>query len=290
MDERQRITPDDRIDFSVHTSLSDGEMTPPQAIDLAAKLGVKEIAIADQDCIDVHIGDRYAQYARLRGVKMHPAVELGALWKGQPIEILGIDIDPRNVAFGRKLREAQRARRDHLHAVLKRLPRRVGRADSLAGEIFRPDRVCVGPSHLVRALLRRRAARDAREAWALFDRAERDVRTTREIPSAKTAIRDVLDAGGLPILAHPGAYRDLSTEEMLADLAPAGLAGVVAWSAYHLYDRSFPDADASRAFGEETAALAARFGLRAVTAGDCLRREEFEQFWAVPTPAAPASQ
>jgi hypothetical protein len=65
----------------------------------------------------------------------------------------------------------------------------------------------------------------------------------------------------------------------------------VAWSAYHLFDRSFADAEASRAFGEETAALATKLGLRAVTAGDCLRREEFEQFWAVPAPAeSPKSQ
>lgn len=288
MDDRQRITPDDRVDFSVHTSLSDGEMTPPQAIDLAAKLGVKEIAVADQDCIDVHIGDRYAQYARMRGVKMHPAVELAALWKGQPVEILGIDVDPKNVVLVRKLRDAQRARRDHIHGVLKRLPRRAGRADSFAGEIFRPERVSVGASHVVRALLRRRAARDPREAWSIFDHAERGIRTPREIPSAKAAIRDVIDAGGVAILAHPGAYHDMPLEEMLADLAPAGLGGVVAWSAYHLYSRSFADAEASRTFGDEAAALASKHGLRAVTAGDCLRREEFEQFWAVPTPATPA--
>ncbi len=290
MDDRQRITPDDRIDFSVHTSLSDGEMTPPQAIDVAAKLGLKEIAVADQDCIDVHVGDRYAQYARMRGVKMRPAVELSALWKGQPVEVLGIDVDPKNVVLGRKLRETQRARRDHIHAILKRLPRRAGRADSIAGEIFRPERVSVGASHVVRALLRRRAARDSREAWSMFDQAERGVRVVREIPSAKAAIRDVLDAGGIPILAHPGAYHDLSVEEMLADLAPAGLGGVVAWSAYHLFDRSFADAEASRAFGETTAAVAAKLGLRAVTAGDCLRREEFELFWALTAPATPARE
>lgn len=288
MDDRRRITPDDRVDLSVHTSLSDGEMTPPQAIDLAAKLGVKEIAVADQDCIDVHLGDRYAQYARMRGVKMRPAVELSALWKGRPVEVLGIDIDPKNVALLRKLREAQRARRDHIHGVLKRLPRRVGRADSLANEIFRPEHVSVGASHVVRALLRRRAVRDAREAWTMYDHAERGLRTPRELPSAKTAIRDVLDAGGLPILAHPGLYRDLSIEEMLSDLAPAGLLGVVAWSAYHLFNSAFPDAEASRTFGEEIAALAAKHGLRAVTAGDCLRREEFEQYWALPAPATGA--
>lgn len=292
MDDRQRISPDARTDFSIHTSLSDGEMTPPEVVDLAAKLGIKEIAITDQDCIEVHIGDRYAQYAKLRGIKLHTGVELAALWRGQPVEVLGIDFDAKNPVFSRKMRDAQKARRDHVQDLLKRLPRRAGRADGIAGEVFRPERVSVGSSHVVRALLRRRAARDSREAWSMVDAAERGVRTTAEPPSAKGAIRDILDAGGVAILAHPAAYRDLwqgqlagSLEEILADLAPAGLGGVVAWSAYHLFDRSFADAEASRAFGDETATLAERLGLKAVTAGECLRRAEFEQYWAAPAPA-----
>ena len=58
-----------RIDLHIHTTLSDGTLTPKQVIDEAAKNGVSTIAIADHDTIEAYKPELY-EYAEKNDIKI----------------------------------------------------------------------------------------------------------------------------------------------------------------------------------------------------------------------------
>jgi 3',5'-nucleoside bisphosphate phosphatase len=82
-----------RGDFHIHSTFSDGELSPRQIVIAARKLGVDTIAIADHNSIN---GIEEAAVAgRLYGVSIVPAVELSTRYKGESIHLLGYFTDTR---------------------------------------------------------------------------------------------------------------------------------------------------------------------------------------------------
>ena len=58
-----------RIDLHIHTTISDGELTPMEVIDEAVKNGVSVISIADHDTIDAYT-DELFEYAKTKNIKL----------------------------------------------------------------------------------------------------------------------------------------------------------------------------------------------------------------------------
>jgi len=74
-------------DFHIHTTASDGVLTPKEVIELAKKNNLDIIAITDHDTT---AGIEEAlEYGYAIGVKVIPGIELSALHNGESIHILG---------------------------------------------------------------------------------------------------------------------------------------------------------------------------------------------------------
>lgn len=76
-----------RGDFHIHSTFSDGELTPKQIVLTAGKIGVDTIAIADHNTTNGI--EEAAVTGRLYGVSVIPAVELTTRYKGESIHLLG---------------------------------------------------------------------------------------------------------------------------------------------------------------------------------------------------------
>ena len=77
-----------RIDLHIHTTISDGVLTPKEVIDEAVKNGVAVISIADHDTIDAYT-DEIFEYAKSKNIKLIPAVEISTKTKKSGIHVLG---------------------------------------------------------------------------------------------------------------------------------------------------------------------------------------------------------
>ena len=109
-----------RIDLHIHTTVSDGWLTPKEVIDEAFKNKVSIIAIADHDTVDAY-NDKLIEYARSKNIKLIPAVEISTKAKKAGVHVLGYNIDLNNREFKERLNKIRNARHDYLHDVAKKL-------------------------------------------------------------------------------------------------------------------------------------------------------------------------
>ena len=109
-----------RIDLHIHTTKSDGVLTPKEVIDEANKNGVYAIAIADHDTVEAYCEELF-EYASNKNVKLITAVEITTKINKCGIHVLGYNFDLGNKEFQNKLYKIRNARHDYLHKVTEKL-------------------------------------------------------------------------------------------------------------------------------------------------------------------------
>lgn len=109
-----------RIDLHIHTTISDGVLTPKEVIDEAVKNGVSVISIADHDTIDAYNNELF-EYAKTKNIKLIPAVEISTKTNKSGIHVLGYNFDLEDRDFKEKLKQIRNARHVYLHKVANKL-------------------------------------------------------------------------------------------------------------------------------------------------------------------------
>ena len=109
-----------RIDLHIHTTMSDGVLSPKEVIDEAYKNGVSVIAIADHDTIEAY-NDELFDYANSKNIKLINAVEISTKTNKAGIHVLGYGFELDNEEFKQRLSKIRNARHDYLHNVGKKL-------------------------------------------------------------------------------------------------------------------------------------------------------------------------
>ena len=108
------------IDLHIHTTVSDGALTPKEIIDEAVKNNVHTIAIADHDTIDAYT-DELFNYANEKNINLIHAVEISTKTKKTGIHVLGYNFNLEDKNFKQKLSLLRNARHDYLYNVSKKL-------------------------------------------------------------------------------------------------------------------------------------------------------------------------
>jgi predicted metal-dependent phosphoesterase TrpH len=205
-----------KVDFHLHTRLSDGALEPSELLAAVRREGVDAWAVTDHDS--------FAAWRELRGEPgLVPGVEVSASSDGREVHVVGLGVDPEHAELNALLGRIRRLRRERLAAIIARLPasaaRGVGMSDLEDGRAESLSR-----NHLARALVRRRGARTMQEAFALHlgDEHVRDP-SLPCFPPLDECCAAIRAAGGLAILAHPAVHR---TREAVAKLIDAGCDGL----------------------------------------------------------------
>lgn len=108
------------IDLHIHTSKSDGILTPKEVIDEAKKNNVDVISICDHDTIDAYTLD-LLEYAKKNNIKLIYGVEISTKYKGYGYHVLGYNIDIFNKDLKEELSKIRLARHNYLYEVSKKL-------------------------------------------------------------------------------------------------------------------------------------------------------------------------
>ena len=243
-----------RIDLHVHTTASDGTMTPAEAVAHARFRGLSAVAITDHD---TPAGIPEALEAgEAIGVEVIPGIEVSVDYGGRGIHILGYFINPAASSLRQLLHwvVAERRRRNEKIAAAMRADGIAVTLDDLVRS--NPDSV-IGRPHFAAALVERGWASDVNDAFRRFlNRGQRYYRRREYIP-LRQAMDVILDAGGKPVMAHPLQYK-LPEDELLTLVRTLTDAGIVGMEC--LYSQY--EADET----EYLKGLASRFGL-CVTGG-----------------------
>lgn len=215
------------VDLHIHTNHSDGTLTPLQVLEIASQKQLVAISITDHDCIDAY---PYAiEEGRRRGIEVITGVELSSEIDGIDIHILGygfaIDHEPLN----KKLKEMKEARYVRAQKIVANLNRqgidlRFETVLKIAGE------GAIGRPHIAAAMLKEELIYSFREAFDRYIGYE----SPAYVEKLKMSPRDVFElieqAGGVPVLAHPGATK---VDERIAEFVRSGLKGIEAYHPEH---------------------------------------------------------
>ena len=216
-----------RVDLHTHTTASDGLLPPATLVEEAARLGVGILAITDHDTTDGLEEALEAGYAL--GVEVIPGVEINTDVQGAEIHVLGYYIDYTRDWFQDALRHLRESRLDRAARMVARLAT-LGIQLDLQRVLALAHGGSIGRPHIARAMVEAGYISSPEEAFRLYIGRGGPAYVERERFPPEDAVRMILRAGGVPVLAHPG----LSTRDgLVPDLIAAGLMGIEVYYPEH---------------------------------------------------------
>lgn len=213
-------------DLHTHTLASDGMQSPAENVRLARDKGLAAIAITDHDTV---AGVKEAMEEGVRsGVTVVPGVEISTRASGKDIHVLGYYVDCGNELFLQRLADLRNTRDERnakMIAKLRELGVDITMEEVIAGlgRELGPDETVARP-HIADVLVGKGYARDMRDAFDKYlgENAPAYVSVPRISPGE--ACSWIREAGGTPVLAHPGIYGDDGlVREILEQARPAGI-------------------------------------------------------------------
>ncbi|PZR54985.1 phosphatase [Xylanimonas oleitrophica] len=213
------------IDLHTHSTASDGTGTPAQVVEDAAAAGLAVVGLTDHDTAAGW--DEAAAAAARVGVALVRGAEISATADHVSVHLLAYLHDPTHPALLAELERTRTARRGRLERMAALLAQDypITWEDVLAQT---GPGATVGRPHLADALVAAGVVADRDEAFATVLRPGTRYYVPHHAPDAVSAVRAVRAAGGVPVLAHPGAAQRgrVVTEATIEELAAAGLAGL----------------------------------------------------------------
>ena len=234
-----------RLDLHVHTTASDGTLSPSAAVRSAQANGVAILGIADHDTTE---GLREAQEAANgTGLVLVPGVELSVGQGARETHVLGYFVDPDEPELQVVLETLRGARDGRNEGIVQRL-KELGAPISL-------DRVkqisgggSVGRPHIAKALVEAGHVSSEGEAFGRYLARGKPGYVGRERLSPAEAAVAIRKSGGIPVLAHPAK---LGPRRVIEGLLDQGMGGI---EVYHS-DHTDADADMLLALARERGLL-----------------------------------
>lgn len=214
-------------DLHVHTSASDGTSTPEDVVRMAGRAGLRAVAITDHDTMD---GINAAiMAADSSSVDVVGGVELSTEHEGLEVHILGYCIDPGNTVFQAYLDTFKNARFTRAEKMVHKL-RELGVNISFENVMALAGTGSVGRPHIARALLNAGIIHSMAEAFDRYIGFGKSAYVPRLKYRPVEMINAVIEAGGVPVLAHPGIT---CGDALILSLIDAGLQGLEVYHPKH---------------------------------------------------------
>ena len=219
------------IDLHIHSTASDGTLTPREIISMARDLNLAAIAITDHDTIDGakealdQCGSPFPHFV--------PGVEISAtpFFKGRgdsSYHMLGYFLDLDNPELNHLLKKLQKARSGRNPEIIKKL-QAAGLDISLDEVRSAAGEGQVGRPHIAQVMIDKGYVGSINHAFDAFLSKGRPAYVDKFRIDCQGVIDIITHAGGVPVLAHPGlisVQSDDELESLVVALKKAGLMGL----------------------------------------------------------------
>ena len=201
------------IDFHTHTKLSDGMLTPQELVNLAREAGIGILAITDHD----HTEDLTELQRNNPDIRLIQGAEISCIHtaengKETEIHMVALGVDPNNPRLKAVLAKNKPDRRPYVEAILNRLAGcgvDVGTYAYL--QIRNPETTHLGRMQIAKPMKEQGYVTSVDEAFDIyigaFGQRKAFVANPLQYVSMAEAAEAVLDAGGVPVLAHLYYYQ-----------------------------------------------------------------------------------
>ncbi len=214
-----------KIDLHIHSTASDGKLSPADIVYKAVERGLTVIALADHDTVD-GIAPALATAKAFPQLKVIPCVEISTDVPEGEIHVLGYFIDYTDHKLKASLERMRHSRRERAYGMVTKLGK-LGihiewqRVQEIAGA------GSIGRPHIAQAMLEKGYITSVKEAFTKYISRHGPAYVEREKMTPQEAVELILRANGLPVLAHPLTIND--PETMVIELKAVGLVGIEAY-------------------------------------------------------------
>ena len=218
-------------DLHLHTTFSDGTLTPAQLIALCVERGLKTICISDHDTTN-GLPEAFAAAAAYPGLTVIPGIELSTDVPGSEIHILGYFVDHYDASL-QSILEEFRIGREHRGEKMVENLNNLGlavsweRVQQIAGD------ASIGRPHIAQAMVEAGYVKYPRDAFDEYLGRNGSAYVERPKLLPEDAVRLLIEHDALPVMAHPTYSESKSDRKgvsslpnILSDLKAAGLVGM----------------------------------------------------------------
>lgn len=214
-----------QIDLHVHSDKSDGTYTPTELVDYALQKGLSAFALTDHDTT-AGLTEAIA-YAEGKPIEVIPGIEFSSENDGKDIHVVGLYIKYDAPAFQARLQAF----------VDSRINRNIKMCRNLqeAGIDITYDKLCaenpgavITRAHYAAYLTEHGYVANRSEAFAKYVGDNCKYYVPREKITPAQAVELILQAEGIPILAHPPLYHmgNERLDALVESLKQSGLMGI----------------------------------------------------------------
>jgi predicted metal-dependent phosphoesterase TrpH len=217
------------IDLHLHTTASDGLLSPDALVNRLVSAGIDTFSVTDHDTVAGLAAA--ADCARRLGLRFLPGIEITAVESAGDVHMLAYGFDPaapRLVEFlrGQRADRITRARRMAARLAELNMPIDVEALIGSSGEEGR----AVGRPQLARALVAAGHAVSVNEAFELWLGTGKLAYMPRTGARPLEVVDLIASVGGIVSLAHPGVTK---RDDLIPSLAARGLCALEAWHSDH---------------------------------------------------------
>lgn len=215
------------VDLHVHSNKSDGTFSPSELVDLALQKGLSAFALTDHDTTAGL--DEAISYAEGRNIEVIPGIEFSTEYKGKDIHVLGLAIDYKAPVFAERIQAFVDSRIERNRKMCANLTE-AGIDISYEKLLSEFPGAVITRAHYGRYLLEHGYVKSLPEAFERYVGDHCPYFVPREKVTPSQAVELILQANGLPILAHPTLYhmgKD-ALQTLVHLLKEAGLIGIEA--------------------------------------------------------------
>ena len=215
------------IDLHTHTTASDGSMEPAELVRYAKYRGLAAVAITDHDTVDgldeaLAAGDE-------AGIEVIPGVEIGVDFDTE-MHILGYFPCRTHSKIADTLRALRKNREERNPKIVNKL-NEMGFRITMDEVKKEAQGNVVGRPHIAKVLVKKGFVNSIEEAFEKYLANGRPAYFKKDKLSPRQGIQEILQAGGIPVLAHPKhLHIDMAhLDTLLRELKMKGLKGIEAY-------------------------------------------------------------
>jgi predicted metal-dependent phosphoesterase TrpH len=227
-----------KIDLHIHSTASDGTLSPHEIVKLAIKLKLGAISITDHDTVD---GSKEVLNSGVPDfLKFVTGIEISASppsFYSCPgsFHILGYALNIDDPILNSTLEVLQHSRKNRNPGIIERL-KRLGFDISLTEIVKEAGNCQLGRPHIAQVMVMKGFAQSIDEAFDNYLGKGRPAYIDKYRIECHRAIEVILNAGGIPVLAHPFLLNPQSTrqlENLIVVLKEMGLKGIEVYYPEH---------------------------------------------------------
>jgi len=221
------------VDLHVHTTASDGTMSPAEVVRYAKEKGLRAIAITDHDTIEgLHEG---IGEGKKQGLEVIPGVELSVDFPKGTMHVLGYYIDPTCTGLLDELMVLQQARAERNLRMIEKL-RGLGIEIELSELKETPEHGQIGRPHFAHTMVKKGYVQNIQDAFDRYLGKGGPAYVEKFRFSQEEAITIIHQAQGLAVLAHPFTLNRPDPADfgaLIGELKEKGLDGMEVYNPEH---------------------------------------------------------